>query len=82
MSSVFAIFNESAPKGTDLVITEVVQPLRWTYEDALADLHQIAEDNNVYVDDEATSVYVPLGDNHHLESDEYYIMELEVGNRG
>lgn len=81
MSNVYAILNESAPMGTDLVITEIVHPLRWTYEDALADLQQIAEDNGVFLEDDASSVYVPVGGTH-LESDEYYIVELGVENRG
>ena len=81
MSNVYAILNESAPVGVDLVITEIVQPLRWTYEEALADLQQIAEENGVYLEDDASSVYVPVGGTH-LESDEYYIVELEVSNRG
>jgi hypothetical protein len=79
--NVYAIFNESSPIGSDLVITEVVQPLRFTYEEALADLQQIAEDNDVYVEDDASSVYVPVMGTH-LESDEYYIVEMEVSNRG
>jgi hypothetical protein len=77
VTSVYAIFNESAPTGTDLVLTEVVQPLRWSYDDALQDLRDIAAEAGVTLDSESTSVYVPVKGTH-LETDEYYIVELVV----
>ena len=81
MSYVYVILNESTPLGVDLVVTEIVPPAYWTYEKALDALATIAEDNGVFLEDDATSVYVPVGGTH-LESDEYYVVELEMDGNG
>lgn len=81
MSSVYVIINESLPVGGNFVLTEIVTPARWTYQEALDDLYDIAEDAGVKLDDDSSSVYVPVAGSH-LESDEYYITELVVENRG
>ena len=81
MSNIYVIINESLPKGSNLVLTEIVPPARWTYQEALDDLADIAYDNGVEVDAEDSSVYVPVKGTH-LETDEYYIIELEVTDRG
>lgn len=81
MTSVFVIINESLPKGSNIVLTEIVQPARWTYQEALDDLADIAYDAGVKVDEDATSVYVPTKGTY-LDADEYYITELEVSDRG
>ena len=81
MDSVFVVINESQPKGAPMVLTEIVHPARWSYQEALDDLRDIAEEAGVYLDEDASTVYVPI-QNTHLESDEYYIIELEVKSRG
>lgn len=80
MATVYVIMNESFPKGADFPLTEVVSPARWTYDDAVDDLADIARDAGVELDDES-SVYVPPKGSH-LETDEYYIIPLEVEYRG
>jgi len=79
MSEVFIILNESTPIGVDAPVTEV-QPKYYTSLQAAMDaLADIAEDYGIYIEDDANSVYVPV-EGTHLESDEYYIVELEKHN--
>ncbi len=80
MATIYVIMNESFPKGADFPLTEVISPGRWTYNDAVDDLADIARDAGVELDDES-SVYVPPK-GEHLETDEYYIIPLEVEDRG
>lgn len=81
MASIFLILNEAYPKGVSMPVTEVVNPARWTYQDALDDLSDIASDAGVVIDGDESSVFLPTKGTH-LESDEYYIIELEVSDRG
>ena len=81
MATVYAVINESLTVGATVALTEVVQPLRYRYQDALDDLAAIAEENGVYLDDDSTSVYLPVKGTH-LESEEYYIDTFEVMDRG
>lgn len=82
MTNIFVILNESISKyAPGMPVTEIVQPARWQYQDAMDDLTDLAKDNGVEIDHESTSVFLPV-ENSHLESDEYYIIELEVTDRG
>lgn len=81
MPSVFVIINESKPVGSDIVLTEVVPPARSSASDIMDDLRDIAHDSGVDIGPDDTSVYVPVKGTH-LETDEYYIIELEVEDRG
>lgn len=78
---IFVIVNESNPTGTNLVLTEVIQPARYSYQEALDDLADIARDAGVQLDGDESSVFVPVKGTH-LATDEYYVMALEVQDRG
>ncbi len=80
MSSAFVILNESFPINVDIPTTEIVENKCYpTLQAAMSALADIAEEFDVYVEDDANSVYVPT-EGTHLESDEYYIVELEMHN--
>ncbi|WAB09300.1 hypothetical protein SEA_STELLA_60 [Streptomyces phage Stella] len=79
MSTVYLILNETTFIGTDQVTTEPVE----VYDDlqaAMDWIHDLAEDNGVQVEDDANSVYVPPSEG--IETDEYYIIEMELKSRG
>lgn len=79
MSTVYLILNETTFIGTDQVTTEPVE----VYDDlqaAMDWIHDLAEDNGVQVEDDANSVYVPASEG--IETDEYYIIEMELKSRG
>lgn len=70
------ILNETTFRGTDNVSTEVVAAF-YTLQSAMDWIQDLAEEHGVYVEDDANSVYLrPEFD--HVESDEYYIVEMEV----
>lgn len=79
MSTVYLILNETTFIGTDQVTTEPVE----VYDDlqaAMDWIHELAEDNGVQVEDDANSVYIPPSEG--IETDEYYIIEMELKSRG
>jgi hypothetical protein len=80
MATVYLIMNESFPKGANFPLSEIVSPARWSYQDAVDDLADIAREAGVELDDESSVYLPPKGD--HLETDEYYIIPLEVEDRG
>lgn len=79
MSVVYIIMNESLPIGSAFPITDVVHPGRWTRQAALDDLSSIADQFGMEFDASASNIFVPT-EGTHLESDEYYILELEVSD--
>lgn len=79
MATIYVIINEFFPEGAIVPASEVISPARWKYEDALEDLADIARAAGVEVDADS-SISLPAPD--HLESDEYYIIPLEVEDRG
>ena len=77
MSTVYLILNETTFHGTNQVTTEVVEAsldlqvvMNW-----IADL---AEENGIYVEDDANSVILPGFGGTGIETDEYYIVEMEL----
>jgi hypothetical protein len=80
MAIAYVIVNEFTSKMTDSEYTEIIQPARWTQDDAMQDLNDIAIDNGTELDWESTELELPPAD--HLLSDVYYIMELEITDRG
>ncbi len=78
MSSAFLILNETTFRGTDQVATEPVS-LHATLQGAMDCLHDLATEHDVFVEDDADSVYLPPQFDHIL-SDEYYIVEMELND--
>ncbi len=78
MSEVFIIVNETTFHGTDQVTSEIVPPVYSALQGALDALHEIAEELDVTVEDDANSVTVsgPYGTG--IDTDEYYIIEAEL----
>lgn len=81
MDTIYLIINESFPVGMTTPMTEVVQPAWRTLQDALQGLNDIASEYGLTLEDEETSVFLPV-EGTHLESDEYYIIEMEVLDHG
>jgi hypothetical protein len=78
LKNAYAILNEATPIGAAFPITEILQPVYTNYQAALDGLADIADDAGVGLEDEA-SVSLPVKGTH-LETDEYYIVELELSN--
>lgn len=74
MTTKYLILNETTFIGTDQVTTEPVE-LYSNLQGAMDWIHELALDNGVQVEDDANSVYVPP--NEGIETDEYYIIEME-----
>lgn len=76
MTTKYLILNETTFHGVDQVTTEVTS-LHATLQGALDEIHEIAEDLEVEVEDDANSV-VALGEyGTGIQTDEYYIVEIE-----
>ena len=75
MSQAFLILNETTFTGTVQVTTEPVE-LFDNLQGAVDWLADLAEDHGVLIEDDANSVYIPP--NIGMESDEYYIVEMEL----
>jgi len=75
MSTAYLILNETTFTGTDQVTTEPVE-LFDNLQGAMDWLAELALDNGVQVEEDANSVYIPP--NIGMESDEYYIVEMEL----
>ncbi len=75
MTTKYLVINEATLRGTDTVVTEFVR-LHATLQGALDYIHELAAEHDVFVEDDADSVYLP-SDYGHIESDEYYIAEIE-----
>jgi hypothetical protein len=72
----YLILNETTFHGTDQVTTEVTS-LRGTLQGALDEIHEIAEELGVVVEDDADSVIAVGEYGTGIQSDEYYIVEIE-----
>lgn len=75
MSTMYLILNETTFIGTDQVTTEPVE-LYDNLQGAMDWIHELALDNGVQVEEDANSVYIPPSEG--IETDEYYIIEMEV----
>ena len=76
MSTKYLILNETTFHGTDQVTTEVTS-LHASLQGALDAIHDIAEELEVEVEDDANSVVVDGVYGTGIETDEYYIIEIE-----
>lgn len=74
MSTKYLILNETTFIGTDQISTEPVS-LHATLQGAMDWLHDLAVDNDVFIEEDANSVYIPPAEG--IETDEYYIIEME-----
>lgn len=81
MSEVFLILNETTFHGTDQVTTEVVSA-HDSLQGALDEIQDIADELGVEVEDDANSVVVDGVYGTGIETDEYYIIEMEMKHRG
>lgn len=75
MSTVYLILNETTFIGTDQVTTEPVEVYD-NLQGAMDWIHELAQDHDVLVEDDANSVYIPPAEG--IETDEYYIIEMEL----
>lgn len=75
MSTVYLILNETTFLGTDQVTTEPVEVYD-NLQGAMDWIHELAQDHDVHVEDDANSVYIPPAEG--IETDEYYIIEMEL----
>lgn len=75
MSQAYLILNETTFIGTDQITTEPVE-LYDNLQGAVDWLADLALDNGVQIEEDANSVYLPpqVG----METDEYYIVEMEL----
>lgn len=77
--TVYLILNETTFFGTDQVTTEPIEVYD-NLQGAMDWIHDLAKDNDVEIEDDANSVYVPVRDG--IETDEYYIIEMELKSNG
>ena len=75
MSQAFLILNETTFIGTDQVTTEPAS-LHETLAGAVDWLSELAYENDVQIEEDANSVYLPPQPG--METDEYYIVEMEL----
>lgn len=79
VSTKYLILNETTFHGTEQVTTEVTS-LHATLQGAMDEISNIAKDLDVYVEDDANSVVVEGEYGTGIETDEYYIIEMEEKN--
>lgn len=79
MSTKYLILNETTFHGTDQVTTEVTS-LHASLQGAMDAIHDLAEELEVEVEDDANSVVVDGVSGTGIETDEYYIIEIEEKN--
>jgi hypothetical protein len=79
VSTKYLILNETTFHGTDQVTTEVTS-LHASLQGALDAIHELAEELEVEVEDDANSVVVDGVYGTGIETDEYYIIEIEEKN--
>lgn len=75
MSTVYLILNETAFIGYDQVTTEPVGVYD-NLQGAMDWIHDLAQEHSVHVEDDDNSVYIPPAEG--IETDEYYIIEMEM----
>ena len=76
-NTVYLILNETTFHGTDQVTTEVVEATL-DLQVALDWLFDLAQENDIYSEDDANSVVLPGTPGTGIEADEYYIVEMEL----
>ena len=76
-NTVYLILNETTFHGTDQVTTEVVEATLHL-QFALDWLFELAQENDIYSEDDANSVVLPGAYGTGIEADEYYIVEMEL----
>ena len=74
MTTKYLILNETTFIGTDQISTEPVS-LHSTLDGACGWLADLAEEHDVFIEDDANSIYIPPATG--IETDEYYIVEME-----
>jgi len=79
VSTKYLILNETTFHGTDQVTTEVTS-LHASLQGALDAIHDIAKELDVEVEDDADSVVVDGVYGTGIETDEYYMIEIEEKN--
>lgn len=79
VSEVFLILNETTFHGTEQVTTEVTSA-HGSLQSALDEIQDIAEELEVVVEPDASSVVVEGEYGTGIETDEYYIIEMELKN--
>ncbi len=79
--TVYLILNETTFHGTDQVTTEVVEA-SLDLQVVLDSIQDIANDNEVYVEDDANSVVLKGEYGTGVDTDEYYIVEMELKTNG
>jgi hypothetical protein len=81
VKNIYLIMNEATVSENyhGGIVVEVVSA--WGSEQsALEGLHLIALESGIELDPGEDSVYLPVTPTSHLESDEYYIVEMELNN--
>jgi len=81
MTAIFVIINESLPEDSEYELTDVIPVARWSYQDALDDLAEIADESGIEVGDDDTVISLPVKGTG-LKYDNYYVIALEVLDRG
>ncbi len=82
MSEIYLILNETTFHGTDQVTSEIVPPAHDSLQGAMDALNDIATDLDVEVEEDANSVTVNGAYGTGIDTDEYYIIEVELKSRG
>lgn len=77
MSEAYLVLNETTFVSTDQVTTEPAS-LHETLSGAVNWLAELAEKHDVEIEDDANSVYIPAPSGSGIETDEYYIIEMEL----
>ncbi|AUG87553.1 hypothetical protein SEA_TORITOKI_57 [Streptomyces phage ToriToki] len=77
MSEAYLVLNETTFVSTDQVTTEA-SSLHATLGGAVKWLADKAEEYGVDVEEDANSVYIPAPPGSGIETDEYYIVEMEL----
>jgi hypothetical protein len=77
MTEAYLILNETTFVSTDQVTTEAAS-LHETLAGATNWLAEKAERHGVDIEDDASSVYIPAPPGTGIETDEYYIVEMEM----
>ncbi|AUG87425.1 hypothetical protein SEA_TREAT_57 [Streptomyces phage Treat] len=77
MSEAYLVLNETTFVSTDQVTTEP-SSLHETLSGAVKWLAELAEQHGVDVEEDANSVYIPAPPGSGIETDEYYIIEMEL----
>lgn len=77
MTEAYLVLNETTFYGTNQVSTEA-SSLHATLAGAVDWLATLAEQHGVDIEDDANSVYIPAPSGSGIETDEYYIIEMEL----